>query len=110
MVDNKVYILRYNSDSTEGRGPMVIHSVWGNRDECIKFMDKQSGVQGRKQKWSEPHSGGDWDMIEHTLLWEEKDVTEMENIQTRERALAKLSDEEKKVLGLSSLGGTGRRV
>jgi hypothetical protein len=43
-----VYGVYYNVDMTEGRGPMKLSRLYLHREHAVKFMDKQSGVMGRK--------------------------------------------------------------
>jgi hypothetical protein len=99
MSQKIVYGLYYNSDMTEGRGPMLLHSIWDNWAECVKFMDKQTGIMGRKAKWS-TQKYGDWRIEEHYIVSSEADMTEKQNHEIKQKALAKLTDEEKKALGL----------
>lgn len=59
----KIYIVKRNSDSTEGRGPMVVDSVWLSREKANDYIDDQPGVMGVRQKWSHmPY--GDWTVTE----------------------------------------------
>lgn len=97
-----VFVLKRNADTTEGRGPMVLHSVWGVEVEAKRFMDKQPGVMGRRAKWSSGPlaSGGDWTIEEFPVLMSELDYTNAQLQETRIRALAKLSAEEKVALGI----------
>lgn len=54
-----------NSDMTEGRGPMVMDSVWLDKQKANDYIDKQQGIMGRKLKWSE-EDYGDW----RVEMWE----------------------------------------
>ena len=59
----KVFIVRRNADSTEGRGPMVLDSVWRSRKKAAAYIDGQPGVMGIREKWSEKEFG-DWTIEE----------------------------------------------
>lgn len=95
----KVYATYRNRDTVEGRGGMVIDKVFLHRKHAEDYIDEQPGIMGRKAKWSQ-EKYGDWTV--ETLEVLEYDVVEAkkrkENL--REEALAKLSAEEKEVLGL----------
>jgi hypothetical protein len=74
-----------NMDMTEGKGPMVLSRLYLHREHAVKYMDKQSGVMGRKpgegsfrtihpgcKTWDcvkcFGSSGGDWRIQEHEIL------------------------------------------
>lgn len=80
-----VYGVYYNSDMTEGRGPMKLSRLYLHRDHAVTFMDKQVGVMGRKPgegAFRNLHPGcttwdcvkcfgtlgGDWRITEHEVL------------------------------------------
>lgn len=44
--EKKVYLIFKNSDMTEGRGPMVLDRVMGNKAEAIQYALDQPGVMG----------------------------------------------------------------
>jgi hypothetical protein len=58
-----VYLVYKNADMTEGRGPMVLDSVWGTEEDAWEYADNQEGVMGRKCKWS-AQKYGDWEVQE----------------------------------------------
>lgn len=95
-----VYGAYKNADMTEGRGPMVLDKTFSLKEDCDNYIDKQSGVMGRKGKWSEAKYG-DWETkaINVCESVDEADKVHIEEI--REKALKKLSVLEKKALGLS---------
>ncbi len=57
----KIYIVERNADTTEGRGPMVIDSVWLDWNKAAAYIDDKPGVMGRRAKWSE--SPDDWRIV-----------------------------------------------
>lgn len=55
-----VYLVFRNADMTEGRGPMVFDKkVFSSFETAADYTDRQTGVMGRKAKWSEQEYG-DW--------------------------------------------------
>jgi len=63
----KVFVVYFNADMIEGRGPMLFHSVYADRKKAEKFIDKQPGVMGRKVKWS-TEKYGDWTIEEKEMI------------------------------------------
>ncbi len=106
MNSKNVYIVNVNVDFTEGRGPMVFDSVWSDGEEAIKYVSGKSGIYGSKQLVERDKYGyfayaNGYNIEEKTLLTnvEEKNKKDQEDV--RLKALAKLSKEERKVLGLN---------
>jgi hypothetical protein len=95
----KIYMTQRNMDMTEGRGPMMNDKAFLHREHAAAYIDTKAGVMGRKAKWSE-EKYGDWRIEEMEVL--EYDVMEAARIkeETKQTALAKLTDEEKEALGL----------
>lgn len=54
-----IYVVYVNADMTEGRGPMVVDSIWLNKSKAEKYIDSKEGVMGRKNTWSNV-AYGDW--------------------------------------------------
>lgn len=95
----RVWIVYRNQDMTEGRGHMIMDSIWLDMDEAIKYMDSKCGVFGRQEKWSEtPH--GDWQIEETPVFYSVKDKEDWDALEKREAVLRKLSEEDRKILGL----------
>ena len=90
-----VYCVYKNADMTEGRGPMLLDSIWASRALAEDYMDCHFGVMGRQERWSKSTSG-DWEVREFRVRSEKYDPIKI----IREGALAKLSVEEKEALGL----------
>ena len=67
----KIYLTRKNKDMTEGRGPMVPDKCFLYEEHAKKYIDNQSGVMGRRCKWSEGEAR-DWDIIPLEVI--EKDI------------------------------------
>lgn len=95
-----VYIVKRQSDTTEGRGPMAFDSVWADdREEVAAYIDDKPGVMGRTKKWSE-ELHGDWTMERYPLYRDSVEMHEARQTKLREDALSKLSVEEIDALGL----------
>lgn len=95
----EIYQTYYNADMTEGRGPMLPGPAFMSRQHADEYIDAQSGVMGRKEKWS-VNKYGDWkvksiEVHEHSLIAGAK---ERERIKIE--ALKKLSALEREALGL----------
>lgn len=50
-----VYAVYRNSDMTEGRGPMMLDSLWWTEDGAWEYANSRLGVMGRKP--TQFHSG-----------------------------------------------------
>lgn len=89
------YQTRRNADMTEGRGPMVNDLAFLNYQDAADYIDTKSGVMGRRAKWSK-EKYGEWDIQEvHALTGPFDAVAD-----AKRKALAKLTEEERKILGL----------
>lgn len=91
----KIYLTKRNSDLTEGRGPMVNDLAFMHKEDAAAYIDHRPGVMGRRIKWSEENYG-DW-------IIEEIEVREYpynEQHEAKLKILAKLTKEERKILGL----------
>lgn len=94
-----VYAAYRNWDTTEGRGPMVLDKAFKNKADADTYIDGQGGVMGRKAKWSQ-EKYGDW-RVEAIRVFESlDDATKDHDRELRKSALAKLSDDERRVLGV----------
>jgi hypothetical protein len=95
----KIYMTKRNSDPIEGKGPMVNDKAFLYKEHAEAYIDTQPGIMGRKAKWSQ-EKYGDWTIVEIEIV--EHDVVEHDRIkkEMKEKALAKLTDEEREVLGL----------
>lgn len=78
-----------NADQTEGRGPMVTIAIFTNRADAIQAASGK-GVMGV--------GNGDVEQINIYDSFHEYEMAVSEKV--RERAMAKLTFEEKKALGL----------
>lgn len=84
-----IYLVSFNADSTEGRGPMVPKEIFTTRKEAQKFAD-------RNEPYGYP---GQFNSVEEFSLWEKaEDVVTEEDL--RKSALAKLTSDERKALNL----------
>jgi len=97
----KIWQTYRNSDEIEGKGPMVLDLTFLHKEHAERYIDEQPGVMGKRFKWS-TKKYGDW-------MIKEVDVIDFDIIEKGEldyklkmRALSKLTDEEKQVLGLQN--------
>jgi hypothetical protein len=95
-----VYVVRKNADEIEGRGPMELHSIWTERAEAVKFIESQAGFYGRKEQWY-GDSFGLYSLQPMYALEQIEELKEVEQQRQRDRALAKLTLEERRLLGLA---------
>lgn len=91
----EIFLTFRNADMTEGRGPDVPDKAFLHLKDAAGYIDDKPGVMGRRQKWSEiPH--GDWNI--RSLLVHEGPFDPQ--AEARKQALAKLTMEERVLLGL----------
>lgn len=100
--DILVYVVKQISDLTEGRGPMVSVKYFLNEDDAWNYADCNGGVMGRK-----PSSGswrnekyGDWQVEEVTVYASLQSAIAADDQAIKEKALSKLTETERRVLGL----------
>jgi hypothetical protein len=95
----KVYMAKRNADMTEGRGPMVNDLCFLNKEHANEYIDSRSGVMGRKATWS-LEKYGDWEVEEIEVLNYSVVDREKQKQARINEALAKLSNEDREVLGI----------
>jgi len=95
-----IYMTRYNSDMTEGRGRMMDDIAFAHEQDAKDYIDTKTGIMGRKEKWSKTDYG-DWDVKPIKVFRSLLSADEFKNEEIKQRALSKLSKEEKIALGLS---------
>lgn len=98
----KAYMTRSNADMTEGRGPMQNEVCFKYRKDAEAHIDNKSGIMGRRPasgKWS-TEKYGDWDIVEIEIHESLIAFECAEEKKLRTQALAKLTPEERKALGL----------
>ena len=95
------YVAFKNADGTEGRGPMVPVKGFDNKQAADDYIDAQPGVMGRREKWS-AQAYGDWQVRTFYLFSTAEEALAAEQDDRRKAALKKLTDEEKKLLGLAA--------
>jgi hypothetical protein len=96
---DKIFLAYRNADTTEGRGPMVIDKAFRHRNDALSYIDDKPGVMGRTAKWSQ-EKYGDW-KVEEIVVY--SNLTEANNFdfdQAKAKALSKLTEDEKRILGL----------
>lgn len=96
----KVYLTYYNADDIEGRGPMVLDLAFLHREHAAKYIDSQPGAMGDPGPWSDKDFGHRM-IKEIDVITHEVDPEEAKLIKIRDRALSKLTADEKEALGLS---------
>lgn len=90
------YQTRRQSDMTEGRGHMVNDLAFANYQDAADYINSQPGIMGRRLKWTEEKYGGDWDIQTVNVIIGPFDPHAV----AKAKALAKLSPDERKLLGL----------
>lgn len=90
------YQTRRQSDMTEGRGHMVNDLAFVNYQDAADYINSKPGVMGRRVKWTDAKYEGDWDIQPVNVLTGPFDPVAA----AKAKALAKLSPEERKLLGL----------
>lgn len=90
------YQTRRQSDMTEGRGHMINDLAFANYQDAADYINSNSGVMGRRMKWTEEKYDGDWDIQTVNVLTGAFDP----NAVAKAKALAKLTPEERQLLGL----------
>lgn len=98
----KVFVPYYNSDGTEGRGPMVAKPFcFTTLEEAKKYVNRQLGIMGRK---ADPIDGWenmkDWEIKEFIILEMADAVAFEEERQLRDRLISRMTAEEKRALGI----------
>lgn len=88
-----------NSDDIEGRGPMVPDLAFLHKKHAIDYIDAQPGIMNQEGKWSE-QKYGDWKMKPVEVLEYDYMESERQKEELKTQALNKLTQEEKKILGL----------
>ena len=96
----KCFEVKGHTDTIEGRGPLKIVARFANRDVAKEYVESKlyatHCVMGRQSKDDLRHISKETITILDTI--DEIDVMNKENI--RAKALAKLTKEEREVLGL----------
>ncbi len=96
---NTVYEVQQISDLTEGRGPMKSIAFFSNEDIAWKHANTLSGVMGVRPKDNDWRNEKypDVRVVSHTV---HNNLDKFDENIAKEKALAKLTKEERKILGL----------
>ena len=97
-----VYVVMKNSDFTEGRGPMVLDSIWSNPSEAILYANSLEpyGATLELGRYGS-YAYGQFIKIEARNIHEKFiDKRAEKEAEAKRIALAKLSSSERKLLGL----------
>ncbi len=101
-----IYQVTENADKTEGRGPMVPVAAFRNKHDAEHFVDRREGVMGRLPKEGLiAYNRRFGNYLDHAInevkVWDTLAEYSGENdAAIAKRALAKLTDEERRVLKL----------
>jgi hypothetical protein len=97
-----IYATFRNADMTEGRGPMVLDECFARQSDAETFVNGQTGVMGRGGPFVGERSTttGDWQVKELKVYESLAEYDKLHVNAIRERALNKLSYDERKALGL----------
>lgn len=94
-----VVVVLKNADFTEGRGPMILDKVFDTVKNAEAYIKLQPGIYGSPQR---RNGYGDWNGYDTVKcrVYSNENWKEIMDNELREAALRKLSDEERRVLGL----------
>jgi hypothetical protein len=107
-----VYVVKKNADFTEGRGPMLFDSVWEDGPEAVEYVRGKSGIYGSAQNIQmskyDCYAYANGYQINEVPIYEslkqkadsEAELQALQDQREREQALKKLTDRERKLLGL----------
>lgn len=99
-----IYLAKKNADMTEGRGPMIVDKAFTDQLVAEEYINGKPGVMGRRPSDFKPNgtwklSGmGDWEVESLSVFESIEEMEENSESKIFERAMAKLSEAEKKVL------------
>ncbi len=98
----KVWLAYSPPSDEEGRGPMRLDTVWGNKAACTKFVNSHT-----KNAWGGVMAPGTgWKIEAHSVVRNNADLETLRDERVRESALRKLrsaglNDAEKAALGIT---------
>lgn len=99
MTVQTVFAVFVNSDTLEGRGYMKLHSLWNDRSDAIAFIDRQPTAH-RTRRAVDAEAWDLWAIEERPVFLTQRDEEEWRGGEARKRALAKLTPEDRMLLGL----------
>lgn len=87
-----VYLTKKNSDTVEGRGPMIVDCGFTNRKDAEDYIDPKPGIMGRTSEkgWSK-EKYGDWEIEELMVFENLSEKTQYDDGHVKRAALAKLT-------------------
>jgi len=100
-----VYVVQKTTDMTEGKGGYVVDKIFAKKDHAIAYTNNQQGIMGIEVNLKETHYtfqknkewyDAGWQVVECELHESKYD----HEAAVRKKAMAKLTDEEIKILGL----------
>lgn len=100
-----VYQVWRETDMTEPRAPMKPVVAFTSEQDAWECANKQSGIMGRKPKdgdWRTYSDGRDWDVKPLVVYQTYQESDRAHKEQLKKAALAKLTEAEKQVLGLTT--------
>lgn len=100
-----VFVVKRNADFTEGRGPMVLDSIFESFELAVQYI-KQKGIPYKGDTTPKEHSQGYWSVsgwydIAEMPIFDKVKTAKEEKI---EKALKKLSKEEIELLRIDISG------
>lgn len=106
----KIYIVFKNADFVEGRGPMQFHMAFSDGEEAIKYVKVKPGIFGlqkvERNKYGLFACANGYEINEVYLYDTVSSYEEIQNQEKIRNALNKLTEEEKKLLGLEQGKGS----
>lgn len=105
-----IFVVLRNADFTEGRGPMLIDTIFSTGPEAIKYVEAQQGIFGSKQKVDYQNSrlsrglyatASGYEIVEYKVLDTVQEKAASDKAVARQKALDKLTPKERTLLGLS---------
>lgn len=96
-----IYMVQKCSDMTEGRGGMVDVIAFETEEDAWTYANSQLGIMGRVPStgdWRTHTGGSDWD-VKTVEVWGAGEYSPEEEAK-RQKILAKLTPEERKILGV----------
>ena len=88
-----------NSDTTEGRGPMIPDACFTTRKVAAEYIDNKPGIMGRPGPWSN-QDYGDWEIRPINVYETIETLNQAIKKDLKKSALSKLTNEEKEALGI----------
>lgn len=100
----KVYSTYRNSDETGGKGPMILDLTFLYKGDATAYVESKPDPYGRPRQWVDGHYG-DWEIRSMVVVESLEGIPVADEYAQRrllrQQALAKLTQAEKEVLGIT---------